>query len=232
MHTPVLLITGATGGIGAATARLASARGYRLVLTSRDTTRLRTLADDLGGPAHATPLTCDITDAAQVRAMAVRAASAYGRLDAAFVNAGAFTAAPLLTTPGVPGEWRDMVLTNVYGTAVTAHTLWPHLAATRGHLVITGSVAGLVTVPGSLYSATKWAVTGLAAALRAAATGSGVRVTAVHPGLVETGGRTPGREHDPALPPDAVATAVLYALAQPEDVDVNDIVVRPTGQHR
>ncbi|SDH57836.1 NADP-dependent 3-hydroxy acid dehydrogenase YdfG [Sinosporangium album] len=230
MHGPVLLITGASTGIGAATARLAAAYGYRLVLSARSPAPLRSLAEELGGPSRTVAVPCDVTDDAQVAALAERAAGAFGGVDAVFANAGVFASAPLLGGGAIPGEWREMVLTNVYGTAVTAHALWPLLAASRGHLVLTGSVAGRVTVPGSLYSATKWAVAALAASLRAAAVGSGVRVTAVHPGLVEAGGRSPGREAEPALAPGDVARAVLFALTQPEGVDVNELVVRPAGQ--
>jgi NADP-dependent 3-hydroxy acid dehydrogenase YdfG len=123
-----------------------------------------------------------------------------------------------------------MVLTNVYGTAITARAAMPHLLAARGHLVLIGSVAGTVTVPGDLYSATKWAVTALGRGIRAEVAGTGVRVTVVQPGLVDAGTRSPAREGDPVLRPEGVARAVLFAVGQPPHVDVGEIVVRPSGQ--
>ncbi len=231
MNDPVFLITGAAGGIGAATAHLATTAGYRVVLAGRDATRLDALARRLGPPERVSTGPCDVTDWDQLRALLDRVATEFGRLDVAFANAGQFSGPPLLGTIDAPGAWRDMVLTNVYGTALTSHAAWPLLTASRGHLVMTGSVAGRVTVPGQLYSATKWAVTALAQSLRAAAVGSGVRVTVVQPGLVAAGTIAADRADDPKLTPADVARAVMYALAQPPGVDVNEIVIRPTGQH-
>jgi NADP-dependent 3-hydroxy acid dehydrogenase YdfG len=125
-----------------------------------------------------------------------------------------------------------MVMTNVFGTAITVRALWPMLARAQGHLVLTGSVAGRVNVAGSVYSATKWAVTGLGQSVRAAAASSGVRVTLVQPGLVDAGPIPPDRREDPKLQPADVARVVLFAVTQPPGVDVNEIVVRPAGQQR
>jgi NADP-dependent 3-hydroxy acid dehydrogenase YdfG len=99
-----------------------------------------------------------------------------------------------------------------------------------GHLVITGSVAGRVIRPGNLYSATKWAVSALAASIRAECVGSGVRVTLIQPGLTDTGEIAADRRDDPALAPADVARAVMYAVSQPAGVDVSEIVIRPVGQ--
>jgi NADP-dependent 3-hydroxy acid dehydrogenase YdfG len=237
VNDPVFLVTGASGGIGAATAGLAAENGYRLVLASRDEARLEALARHLGGPERVLAVPCDVTEWAQVRALAERIARVFGRLDVAFANAGQFAEAPLLdpdadvdVDTAVDG-WRSMVLTNVFGTAITAHAVWPLLAHAQGHLVLTGSVAGRVTVPGSIYSATKWAVTALGQSIRATAVGSGVRVTLVQPGLVDAGPVPPSRWHEPKLDPADVARAVLFAVTQPAGVDVSEIVVRPTGQH-
>ena len=137
--------------------------------------------------------------------------------------ARADTVKPRLT---VISQWS----TGSDGAAITAHAVWPSLRDSRGQLVLTGSVAGLVTVPASLYSATKWAVTGLGRSLRAAGAREGVRVTVVHPGLVDAGYLAPDRRDDPKLAPEDVARAVLFALDQPPGVDVNELVVRPAGQ--
>jgi NADP-dependent 3-hydroxy acid dehydrogenase YdfG len=230
MPTPVLLITGASSGIGAATARLAAASGWRLVLTARSRQALASVADRLGGPGTAVAVPGDVTDWDHVKALPARAMDAYGRLDAVFSNAGYSAPTSFLHGTGTPEQWREMVLTNVYGTALVARAALPELARARGHLLFTGSVAGRVMVPGQLYSATKWAVTAIAQSVRAEVAAAGVRVTLIQPGLVDAGAVSPGREADPKLAPADVARAVLFALGQPAGVDVSEIVVRPTGQ--
>ncbi|MGH9231624.1 MAG: SDR family oxidoreductase [Acidimicrobiales bacterium] len=230
MTEPVLLITGASSGIGAATARLAAERGWRLVLAARTQRAIDELAATLGGPTAARACRCDITDWDQVSALPALALTAFGRLDAVFANAGTFTPTSFLHATGTPQQWREMVLTNVYGTALTARAALPHLASARGHLVLTGSVAGRITVPGNLYSATKWAVTAIAQSIRAEATTTGVRVTLIQPGLTDAGLAAPDRAGEPKLAPGDVARTVMFALEQPAEVDINEIVVRPTGQ--
>lgn len=209
---------------------MAADRGYRLVLASRNAERLHALAAELGSPDRVLACPCDVSEWDEVRGLADRVGEAFGRLDVTFANAGQFLAPLLLGDVDAPDEWRSMVLTNVYGTALTVHATWPLLTASQGHLVITGSVAGRVVVPGQLYSATKWAVSGLAQSIRSAAVGTGVRVTVVQPGLVDVGQVPEHRKDDPKLQPGDVARAVMFALDQPPQVDVNEIVVRPTGQ--
>ena len=121
-----------------------------------------------------------------------------------------------------------MVLTNVYGAALTIRASLPALRESRGHLLLTGSVAGRVAIEGSLYSATKWAVTGMAESLRKQVLGTGIRVTLVEPGVVSTPFfNEPPKE---ALEASDIARAVVYALAQPEHVSINEILIRPTSQ--
>jgi NADP-dependent 3-hydroxy acid dehydrogenase YdfG len=226
MPDPVFLITGASSGIGAATARQASAAGYRLVLAARSTDRLRDLADELGGEERAIAAPCDVTDWDQQQAMVSQALERFGRLDVAFANAGFGAARGFLEES--PEQWRSMVLTNVYGAALTIRATLGALKDARGHLLLTGSVAGRRALPGSLYSATKWAVTAMGEAARQELHGSGVRVTLIEPGVVDT----PFFSNRPsdALQPDDVARAVMFAVSQPEHVDVNEILVRPTAQ--
>jgi NADP-dependent 3-hydroxy acid dehydrogenase YdfG len=121
-----------------------------------------------------------------------------------------------------------MVLTNVYGAALTIRATLPALKESRGHLVLTGSVAGRRALPGSLYSATKWAVTAMGEAARQELNETGVRVTLIEPGMVDT----PFFDNpvSGALQPDDVARTVLFAVSQPAHVDVNEILVRPTAQ--
>jgi NADP-dependent 3-hydroxy acid dehydrogenase YdfG len=231
MSAPVLLITGASSGIGAATARLAAARGWRLVLAARTQRLIDELAAILGGPTAARAARCDVNDWDQVAALPALALDAFGRLDAVFANAGSFTPTSFLHGTGTTQQWRDMVLTNVYGTALTARAALPHLSRTRGHLILTGSVAGRITVPGQLYSATKWAVTAIAQSIRAEAAPTGIRVTLIQPGLTDAGPTAADRVGDPKLDPDDIARAVMFAVQQPASVDISEIVVRPTGQH-
>jgi len=230
MPAPVLVITGASSGIGAATARLAAGRGWRLVLAARTRHLLEEMAAELGRPAAIRTACCDVSDWDQVSSLPGLALDAFGRLDAVFANAGSFTPTSFLHGSGSPQQWREMVLTNVYGTALTARAALPHLARSRGHLILTGSVSGRVTVPGQLYSATKWAVTAIAQSIRAEAAATGIRVTLIQPGLTDAGQTDPGRAGEPRLAPDDVARTVMFALEQPASVDVNEIVIRPVGQ--
>lgn len=231
MNDPVLLITGGSSGLGAATAVAAARAGYRLVLTARGADRLTAFAAGLGGPDRVLTLPCDVGDWAQISGVVARTEEAFGRLDAVFANAGSSVGTSFLGRSGEDPElWRDMVVTNVCGPAYTARASLPSLVRSGGHLVLTGSASGRGVRPGSLYSATKWAVTGLAQAIRAECVGTGVRVTVIQPGLVDTEAIPADRRDDPKLQPADVARAVLYALEQPSTVDVNEIVIRPVGQ--
>jgi NADP-dependent 3-hydroxy acid dehydrogenase YdfG len=226
MPEPVFLITGASSGIGAATARQAAAAGYRLVLAARSRDRLTELAEEIGGEDRALAVGCDVSEWEQQEAMVKETLSRFGRLDVVFANAGFGAARGFLKE--TPEHWRSMVLTNVYGAALTIRATLPALKEARGHLLLTGSVAGRRALPGSLYSATKWAVTAMGEAARQELNGTGVRVTLIEPGMVDT----PFFSERPsqALDPDDVARAVMFAVSQPAHVDVNEILVRPTAQ--
>jgi NADP-dependent 3-hydroxy acid dehydrogenase YdfG len=230
MTDRVLLITGASRGLGEATARRAAADGYRVALVARKLDSLASLVADLGADT-ALPIAADVADWPAISSAVDQAEQHFGRLDAVFANAGQMLDTSFFGTDGTdPGQWRDMVLTNVYGAAITARAALPALERTKGHLVLTGSVAGRHIRRASLYSATKWAVTGLAGSIREEAVGIGVRVTVIQPGLVDTELISAEQRAKPNLVPDDVARAVLYALSQPTSVDVNEIVLRPTGQ--
>jgi NADP-dependent 3-hydroxy acid dehydrogenase YdfG len=159
--------------------------------------------------------------------MVSAALDAFGRLDVAFANAGFGAGRGFLE--GSPELWRAMVLTNVYGAALTIRASIPALRQTRGHLLLTGSVAGRRVLPGSLYSCTKHAVTAMSEAARLDLDGTGIRVTLISPGMVDTPFFDAGTP-EWALHDDDVADAVLYAVTRPPRVDVNEILVRPTGQ--
>jgi NADP-dependent 3-hydroxy acid dehydrogenase YdfG len=226
MSDPVFLITGASSGIGAATARAAAEAGYRLVLAARSAERLDELAAELGGDERALALSCDVTEWPQQEAMTAAALKRFGRLDVVFANAG-FGARRGFRSESVE-HWRSMVLTNVYGAALTIRATIDALTESRGHLLLTGSVAGRKALEGSLYSATKWAVTAMGEGARQELNGTGVRVTVVEPGAVDTPFFT--RQPKAYLHPEDVARAVMYAVSEPAHVDVNEILVRPTGQ--
>ena len=223
---PVFLITGASSGIGETTARHAAAAGYRLVLAARSEEKCGGLAQELGGPERALAVRCDVTEWADQEALAQRAFDEYGRIDVAFANAGFGAKRGFLEE--TPEQWRSMVLTNVYGAALTVRATMPAVKEARGHLLLTGSVAGRRALPGSLYSCTKWAITAMGEAVRQELDGTGVRVTVIEPGMVDTPffSERPGN----ALTPDDVARAVMFAVQQPPHVDVNEILVRPTAQ--
>jgi NADP-dependent 3-hydroxy acid dehydrogenase YdfG len=222
----VFLITGASSGIGAASARLAHAQGWRLVLAARSLERLQALAEELGGPERALAVRCDVSEWEDQQNMVAAALDAFGRLDVAFANAG--FGGPRGFLNDTPEHWREMVLTNVYGAALTLRATIPALRDTRGHLMLTSSVAGRRALPGSMYSCTKHAVTAMGEAARLDLNGSGVRVTLIEPGMTDT----PFFEQRPkdALQDEDIARAVLYAASQPPHVDVNEILVRPTAQ--
>ena len=224
---PVFLITGASTGIGAATARAANQAGYRVVLAARSEDRLRALAEELGGDERALAVAADVKRWADNERLVDAATSAFGRLDVVFANAGYGGARGWLK--GTPEEWEDMLLTNVLGAAYTVRAAIPALTERRGHVLITSSVAGRRALPGSFYSVTKHAATAMGEALRQDLDGTGVRVTLVEPGMVDT----PFFDSPPsieALQPEDVAAAVLYAVSQPPRVDVNEILIRPTAQ--
>ena len=226
MPDPVFLVTGASSGIGEATARRAAESGYRLVLAARSEDTLAALAAELGGPERALAVACDVTEWDDQQRVASLALETFGRIDVAFANAGFGAKRGFLEE--TPEFWREMVLTNVYGCALTIRATLPALRESEGHLLLTGSVAGRRALPGSLYSCTKWAVTAMGEAARQELNGSGVRVTLIEPGMV----RTPFFDSPPrnALQADDVARAVMYAVEQPAHVDVNEILVRPVAQ--
>jgi NADP-dependent 3-hydroxy acid dehydrogenase YdfG len=222
----VFLITGASTGIGAATARRAAEAGYRLVLAARSRDRLESLAEELGGAGRALAVGCDVMDWGEQERLAGAALEAFGRIDAVFANAGFGARRGFLEES--PEHWRDMVLTNVLGVAYTIRATLPAVRDARGHYLLTSSVAGRRALQGSLYSATKHAVTAMGEALRQDVNDTGVRVTLIEPGMVDTPFFDNPVQH--ALRAEDVAGAVMFAIGQPPHVDVNEILIRPTAQ--
>lgn len=224
MQQGVLLITGASSGIGAATARAAAREGYRLVLAARSTDKLEALAHELG-PENVLTCELDVTDMDQQQAMIDQTLETFGHLDAVFANAGRGGSSGGFSDADHT-QWHEMILTNIYGVGLTLQASLPALKRHKGHVLLTGSAAGRTTIPGSMYSATKWAVTGMGYNLREELRGSGMRVTLIEPGVVDTPFFDESPEH--ALADRDIANAVIYALSQPAHVDVNEILIRPT----
>ena len=223
----VLLITGASSGIGAATARHAVDAGWRVALAARSEGKLADLAQELGGDEVATAIRCDVTSWDDQQAAVSTAIERFGRLDAFLANAG-FGAARGFQEESVE-QWKSMIDTNVYGAALSIRAaLGSFREQGSGHMILMGSVAGRRALPGSLYSATKWAVTAMGESLRAEVADTAIKTTVIEPGMVDT----PFFDNRPtgALAADDIANAVMYALSQPPHVDVNEVLVRPVNQ--
>ncbi|GAB2933840.1 SDR family oxidoreductase [Streptomyces mayteni] len=226
---PVALVTGGASGIGAAIVGRLLAGGHRVTATGRSAERLGRLAEATAAGDRLLTLPGDATDPEAVAEAVKMTEHAFGRLDHVVANAGYATHDTVAS--GDPERWRGMVLTNVLGPALLVNAALPALRRSRGRIVLMGSVAGSKNVAGSLYSATKAAVRVLAENTRMLVTRDGVGVTLVAPGRVDTsgwgdGGPGPG----PLLAPEAVADCVAWVLAQPPGTDVNEVVVRPSGQ--
>ncbi|HLM26312.1 MAG TPA: SDR family oxidoreductase [Thermoleophilaceae bacterium] len=223
----VLLITGASSGIGAATARHAVGAGWRVVLAARREDRLSGLASQLGGDERALALRCDVASFEDQEAAVARAVEHFGRLDAFLANAG-FGARRGFLEESVE-HWKAMVDTNVLGAAFSIRAALGHFREQNaGHVLLMSSVAGRRALPGSLYAATKFAVTAMGEGLRAEIADTPIKVTLIEPGMVDTE-FFEDRPQD-ALEADDIARAILYALSQPGHVDVNELVVRPVTQ--
>jgi NADP-dependent 3-hydroxy acid dehydrogenase YdfG len=224
---PVLIITGGSRGIGAETARLAVRAGWRVALGARSEEKLGELVRELG-EEQTLVFRCDVTDWDDQKAFVAAALERFGRLDAVFANAGVRAKRGFLE--GSVEQWRTMVDTNVLGVALTIRAALPHFRSRgRGHFLLAGSVAGRRALPGSLYSATKWAVTAMGEGLRQEVSDSNIKVTLIEPGVVATRPLSSGRSRA-VLQAEDVARAVMYAVSEPAHVDVNEVVIRPTRQ--
>lgn len=219
-----IFITGASSGIGAATARAAAAEGWRVGLFARSEKKLAALAGEIGENALALP--GDVTSEADQSVAIDAVISRWGGLDAAVANAGLGA-----SKPGAEGgdlaNWRTMIDVNIWGLALTAKLALPALRERRGHLVLTGSNAGRRAIKGSFYGATKWFVAGFAQNLRLEMGEWGGRCTVLEPGMVDTPFFDSPKPD--AMTPEDCAAAVLYALSQPGRVNVDEIRLTPNS---
>jgi len=237
----VVVITGASSGIGEATALMLAEQGAKVVLGARGLDRLKTLADriaEAGGDVAYAP--ADAKRREDVTNLVKLAIERFGKLDIMFNNAGVMPISPL---DGLRvDDWEEMIDINIKGVLYGIAAALPVFRKQGfGHIINTASVAGIKTTPGmSVYSGTKFAVRAISEGLRQEA-GEKLRVTVISPGFVNTnfadGVTDPemkarlGESRDKfAMPPDAIARAVVYAIGQPAEVDVNEIVIRPTAQ--
>jgi len=219
-----LFITGASSGIGAATARAAVAAGWNVGLMARSKDKLAELHRELGEASHV--VSGDATDLAAQQSAIAATAKHFGGLDAAFANAGTGLDTPG-TEDGDPEEWRKLIDLNIMALLYTAKASLPELRKTRGHLVLTGSVAGKVHIPGSIYGASKWFVHGYGGNMSQEMREWGGRCTVVAPGMVDTPFFSEPKPDK--LKPEDVASAVIFALNQPERANIPEVTVMPTG---
>jgi serine 3-dehydrogenase len=240
MKNRIVLITGASAGIGAACARAFAREGARLVLAARRTDRLEALAKEIGGECHLVAL--DVRDAAAVAGTLGGLPAEWAEVDVLVNNAGLGRGMEKLHE-GSPADWDEMIDTNVKGLLYATGALVPGMVARgRGHVINIGSVAGHEVYPGgAVYCATKHAVGAITRGLRMDLLGTGVRVSTVDPGMVETEFsvvRFKGDEErarrvyanmDP-LTPDDIADAVVWCATRPPHVNIDEIILKPTDQ--
>ncbi len=238
----VVVITGASSGLGEATARELSAQGATVVLGARRVDRIKSLADELtrrGGKALAVPT--DVIHSEQVKKLVDGAVQAYGRIDVMINNAGLMPQSPLERLR--IDEWDRMIDVNIKGVLYGIAAALPYMREQKsGHIINVSSVAGhKVRAGGAVYAATKHAVLALSEGLRQEVKPYNIRTTVISPGAVAT--ELPNSISEPdvaegfqkfyeefAIPSDSFARAVAFAISQPEDVDVNEILFRPTRQ--
>lgn len=229
----VAIVTGGARGIGAAISRALAERSVAVVVGELSAERAARFAESSRG---ITAQPCDVRDYAQVSALHDTALERHGRLDFVIANAGITDWG--LMSDGDPERWRAVIETNVLGVAYMIRATLPTLLAQgHGHIVITASISGRITYVGEpIYIASKWALVGLGRALRKEVASAGVGVTLIEPGIVDTplvSETEEGRQELAqvrALEPEDVAGAVMFALARPEHVDVDELVISPREQ--
>jgi clavulanate-9-aldehyde reducatase len=238
----VVAVTGASSGIGEATALAVAEAGAAVSLAARRRDRIEALAQRIeAGGGRALAITADVGEEDQANAFVRRTHDELGRLDVLVNNAGVMLLGPIENAP--TEEWRRMVHVNVFGVLYCTHAALPlMLAQGAGHVVNVSSVAGRVARAGSgVYNLTKWGVGAFSESLRQEATMRGIRVTLIEPGAVATELRDQNRPEivelmnqrlGDTIPMEAqdIANAILFAIGQPQNVSVNEVLVRPTTQ--
>jgi ribitol 2-dehydrogenase len=232
----VVIITGASSGIGAATARALARLDCKLTLAARSTDRLRALAEELGPAALVVPT--DVSAGADVVEMVEKTVEQFGRIDVLFANAGIYI--PGQVAEGDPEAWANLMDVNIDGVLRCVHAVLPHMIARQaGDILITSSISGFVDIDWEpIYSASKHAIQGFVHTLRRQVAPGGIRVGAIAPGMVanELWGFTEAADIDKQVAEHAsirsedVAEAVIFMLSRPAHVTIRDLVILPQNQ--
>lgn len=232
----VVIITGASTGIGAATARALAPLGAKVTLAARSTDKLAALAAEIG--ANALPLRTDITVAAEVVQMVEKTVEHFGRVDVLFANAGIYI--PGQVAEGDPEAWANLLNVNIDGVLRSVHAVLPHMMAQKsGDIIVSSSISGFIDIVWEpIYSASKHAIQGFVHTLRRQVAPHGIRVMAIAPGMVanELWGFYDKNEiaqkvaERASLTSEDVAEAVLFMLSRPPHVTIRDLVMLPQNQ--
>lgn len=220
----IVLITGASSGIGAATVDKVIEAGHKAVITARSTDKLNDIANRWGED-KVLAVTADVSKLEQIEMVVSKAKEKFGRIDVVFANAGTG-----VNTPGIehgdPEEWQIMLDVNINALLFTAKASLPSLKETQGHFIITSSIAGKVTLKGSVYGASKWFAYGFGQNLAAEMAEWNGRCTTICPGMVNTPFFDEAKPDK--LDPSDVAEAVVYAMAANPRCDIREITLMPT----
>jgi ribitol 2-dehydrogenase len=237
MENKVVIITGASSGIGAATARTLAQRGCHLTLAARSKDKINALAESLD--AETLPLVTDVTIGADIQQMVAKTIERFGRVDVMFANAGVYI--PGQVSEGDPDAWANLMNVNIDGVLRCVHAVLPHMKAQKsGDILVTSSISGFVDIDWEpIYSASKHAIQGFVHTLRRQVAADGIRVGAIAPGAVanELWGFTDPAEIERLsvtehsyLRSEDVAEAVVFMLSQPPHVTIRDLVMLPQNQ--
>jgi ribitol 2-dehydrogenase len=237
MENKVVIITGASSGIGAATARALAQRGCHLTLAARSKDKINALAESLD--AETLPLVTDVTIGADIQQMVAKTIERFGRVDVMFANAGIYI--PGQVSEGDPDAWANLMNVNIDGVLRCVHAVLPHMKAQKsGDILVTSSISGFVDIDWEpIYSASKHAIQGFVHTLRRQVAADGIRVGAIAPGAVanELWGFTDPAEIERLsvtehsyLRSEDVAEAVVFMLSQPPHVTIRDLVMLPQNQ--
>ena len=239
VENKVIIITGASSGIGEETAKVLAQNGAKVVLSARREDRLKALAEEIG--ENAVYLKSDVVNAEEMKALVSLAKEKFGKVDAVFANAGVMPAGNMSEMK--TDDWNRMVDINIKGVLNTMAAVLPEFTAQkRGHVIITSSRAGIMSVPGNaVYCGTKHFVRAMLDSFHTESIqeGTNIRTTTIYPGAIKTEllnqvAESKAKEmvsqfyENVGLEPEVIANAVLYAISQPDNVDVSDLVVRPT----
>ncbi len=241
IENKVVVITGASSGIGEAAAKLLAANGAKVVLSARRAERLQKLSAEIG--KNAIFLQSDVSSAEDMRALAALAKETFGKIDVLFANAGIMPGSNMSALK--VQDWTRMVDINIKGVLYAMAAVLPEFIAQKaGHIIVTSSIAGTKSVPGNaVYSGTKHFVRAMLDSFRSESVmeGTNIRTTAIYPGAIktellntiapsETKSVVEAFYRNVGLEPDAIANAVLYAIAQPDHIDISDLAVRPSRE--